>query len=457
MYARLTGFLLLSIGLVLGSLIAFGSDWPQFRGPGGSGVSDEKELPSEWSAEQNVKWKVEIPGVGWSSPIVWGDRVFITTAVSDKQAKPKPGGGFGGGKGGPGGGMGKGGGAPNQLYQFEILCLDRDTGKTLWKQTALEAKPRISTHTSNTFATETPATDGRFVFAYFGMNGLFCYDFNGKQIWKKDLGKFSMQNGWGSASSPVLDGDRLFIQCDNEEKSFLIALDKTNGEELWRISRNERSTWGTPIIWKNKKRTELVAVGNTVCSYDSASRKLLWELHLGGGQCSVSPVADEEMLYVGAGAGGGGGGGGGVLFAVKAGAEGDITPKRGESKSEGVAWSQTKAGLGMSSPLVYKGYVYVLERNGGLVNCFDAKTGKPAYAKERVTGARSFWASPWANNDKIFCPDEEGNTFVLKAGPEFDLIGKNSIREMVWSSPAAASESVFVRGVDHLYCIKREK
>lgn len=465
------GVLLLCAGFV--ALSSHAADWPQFRG-NGSGVSTEKEVPTEWAADKNVLWKTKIPGVGWSQPIIAGDKIFVTTAVTENQKNPSPGGGFGGGggfpKGGGGGGFGRGT-PPNVVYQFQILCLDRKSGDILWKETALEGKPKISTHSTNTYATETPVTDGEFVYAYFGMHGVYCYDLKGKQIWKKDLGSFSMMAGWGTAASPVLAGDRLIIQCDNDEKSFIVALDKKDGKEVWRMARTERSTWCSPIVWKNKQRTEVVAIGSKVRSYDPADGKLLWELNIGGGQCSVSPSADEELLYVGAGGGGMGGGGGkgppmggggfgvrgsgGALFAVNAGAKGDITPKSGETKSEGVTWSEPKAGLGMASPLVYKGYVYVLERNGGLINCYDAKTGKAAYTKERISGARSFWASPVAVNDKIYCLDDEGNTFVVQAGPKFEQLSKNSIKEMFWSSPAVSDGAIFLRGVDNLYCIKK--
>lgn len=482
------GVLFLCIGFA--ALTSTAADWTQFRG-NGTGVSSEKEIPDEWATDKNVLWKTKIPGVGWSQPIIVGDRVFVTTAVTENQKKPSSGGfgggggGFGkggpggGGKGGPGGGgFGKGGSPPNAVYQFQVLCLDRTSGKILWKETALESKPKIATHASNTYATETPVTDGKHVYAYFGMHGIYCYDMAGKQVWKKDLGSYQMMAGWGTAASPVLVDDKLIIQCDNEEKSFIVALNKKDGNELWRISRNERTTWCTPIVWKNKLRTEVVAIGSKVRSYDPADGKLLWELNIGGGQCSVSPGADEEMLYVGAGAGGmgggfggkgppggmGGGGGfgkgpggmGGGLFAIKVGATGDITPKSGEKSSEGVAWSEPRAGLGMASPLVYKGYVYVLERNGGMINCFDAKTGKAAYTKERISGARAFWASPVAIGDKIYCLDDEGSTHVVQAGPEFKQLSKNSIKEMAWSSPAIANGAIFLRGVDNLYCIKKE-
>src|SRR5262245_22969158 len=332
--------------VVLFPVVATASDSPQFRGPGGTGVFTEAKPPAEWSTDKNVAWKANIQGVAWSAPIIVGDKVIVTTAYSDKQSKPKAGmGPGGGGFGPPGKGGFGGGGAPKEKYQFKIVCLDRATGKVIWDKTAKEARPTIPTHATNTYATETPASDGEHVYAYFGMNGLFCYDLSGKEVWKKDLGSYSMQFGFGTGSSPVLDGDRLFIQCDNEQQSFLIALDKKDGKELWKADRREKSGWSTPFVWKTKDRTDIVAAGGQrVRGYDPATGKVVWELEVGGGQCSASPVGDSERLYVGVGTGGSGFGGGfggpkgggpkgggagraGTMFAVKAGATGDISLK----------------------------------------------------------------------------------------------------------------------------------
>src|SRR5438105_4115335 len=298
--------------LLLITAAAQAGDWPQFRGPGGSGLVADAKLPTEWSAEKNIAWKAKLDGYGWSSPIVWGDKVFVTTAVTENQQKPSggPGGGFGRPGGGPpgggqpkgdnppGGGQPKGGRGPggyggmnrppDKVFRFELYCLDRNTGKELWKKTAVEGKPRIPTQPSNTYASETPTTDGERIYAYFGMTGLFCFDMDGNQLWKQDLGAYPMQMGWGTGSSPALADGRLFVQCDNEEKSFIAALDAKTGKEIWREPRDERSTWATPYVWKNKQRTELVTAGSKkVRSYDPATGKLLWELGGVGGQSNA--------------------------------------------------------------------------------------------------------------------------------------------------------------------------
>ncbi len=589
-----------------------GDDWPQFRGPNGSATVADKQLPGQWGTDKNVAWKAKLPGYGWSSPIVWRDKVFLTTAFSEKQRKPQagfggpgefgggiPGGGApGGGRGGPGRfgrpqpgqlvptfmqsvlnltdeqkkkldelqkeaesklaklltdvqkkqlkdarenpqGRGPGGFVPPQLgqilqpseieslklsdaqkkdrenlqktvdaslakifndeqkkqikemadgfarggfggrqkppdavYKLELCCLDRASGEVLWTKTAYEGKPRIPTQASNTYATETPLTDGERVYAYFGMHGIYCYDLKGNLLWKKDLGSYSMAMGFGTGSSPALAEGKLFVQCDNEEKSFLVALDASTGDEKWRVKRTEKTGYSTPLVWKNKVRTEIVCLGSpTVRSYDPATGNQLWELGGMAGQAKASPVAGSELLYVGTGGGPGGmggrGGRGGApggfagngnrpLFAVKAGASGDITLKKGETSNKGVAWYQAKAGPQTASPLLYEGRLYILDERGGFLSCLDATNGEQVY-KERLTGARGFTSSPWAAGGKIFCLDDAGTTFIVQSGATFQILGKNTLEEMAWSSPAVASHALFLRTVDHLYCIQEKK
>jgi outer membrane protein assembly factor BamB len=498
MHVRLASF-----ALVLASAAAVAAraeDWPQFRGPTGAGLTDEQGLPTEWGADKNVAWKVPLPGVAWSQPIVVGDTIFVTTAVTENQPKPQAGGGgFGGGfggrgrgrggpppqdapppdadrapdasddappaedtqrprgrrpRGGPGGfGGGFGGRAdpPDVTYRWIVLCLDRSTGDVRWQQVAREAKPTIPIHQTNTYASETPVTDGKHVYAYFGMTGVYCYDLEGNLVWSKELGSFPMQFGWGTGSSPVLVGENLIVQCDNEQDSFLVALNKHTGDEVWRKPREEKSNWSTPYLWTNKLRTELIALGaNRVRSYDPLTGHVLWEMGGLNSACSATPVGDEELLYVGTA----GGFQPGPLLAVRAGAEGDITPASADELGPSVAWIAERGGPRMASPLLYQGCLYVLEQRGGIVACYDAAGGKLLY-RERLPEARGFTSSPWAYEGKVFCLDEGGQTFVLAAGPEFQLLGTNKLDEMFWSSAAVAGGNVLLRGVDHLYCIGR--
>lgn len=478
------------------------ADWTQFRGSDGSGVSAETKLPAVWTADKNVAWKVSVPGVAWSCPIVVGDKVFVTTAFAEGQPKPggggfggrpgggggPPGGGGGGrpGGGGPPGGYPGGRGGPDKVYTWKVVCLDKATGKELWAKPAAEGKPKYNTHNSNTFATETPVSDGERVYSYFAASGtVVAHDLAGKELWKKDIGAYPAQMNWGTSSSPTVYDGLLYIQCDNEEKSFLLALDARTGEQKWKEDRKgEKTNWSSPYIWKTKDRTDLVVGGNgKLRGYDPKTGKVIWELAIGGGQSNATPVGDSERLYFGTGGMGGGGGrpgggggppgggpggpGGGppggfpaqgpnagTLFAVKAGATGDITPKAGAKTSDGVAWSVPKAAPGAASPLVYDGLVYTLDRNGGQVGCYDARTGEQKY-KERIPNAGAFWASPWAYDGHIFCLDETGATHVLKAGPSFEVVRKNTLgKDVYWSSPAVAGGAVILRGVDSLVCVK---
>ena len=483
------------------------SRWPQFRGPDGLSLVSENHIPTEWSAEKNIAWKIAIPGTGWACPIVWEDKIFIATAVTENQPKPKAGGGRGpGGFGREGGGPGREGGGPGgpdrapggdgprpergatdgaqadgerpaggngpggegrprrgrggpggggrdnappqSVYRWELLCLDAKTGKEIWKKVALERKPTIPTHSTNTYASETPVTDGKHIFVYFGMIGLFCFDFDGNIVWQKDLGSYPMMNGWGTGSSPVLVDDHLVIQCDNEEKSFIVALDKKTGEEAWRKPRDEKSTWSTPFVWKHHGQTDIVALGGTkVVAYDPASGKETWELPGIGARCSSSPAATDDVLIFG---GGGGMRGSGPLLAI------NTKSVEGPSPKADIAWKKDNAGPPMASPLLYDGYVYVLEQRGGMISCHDAKTGEPAYYRQRLADARGFTSSPWASDGKIFCLDQDGKTYVIEAGPKFKLVGVNELDEMCWSSPAIAHDSLYLRTVDHLYCIRNQ-
>jgi len=434
------------VAQIIGGLLAL---WPAWRGDG-TGVSPEKRLPIQWSTSQNVRWRVSVPGYGWSCPVVAGDKVFLTTAICDKQTPPP--------RSGPGGGEE----APNKAFRWEVHCLDRLTGKTLWKQIAAEHKPRTGNHITNTYATETPVTDGERVYAYFGTAGVFCYDMAGKLLWSRDLGAYRVFANWGTSSSPAFDGERLFVLCDNEQQSFLVALDKKTGKDVWRVTRSERSTWSTPILWRNTKRTELVCMGSGYFrSYDPVTGRELWrcgsERSLpvntsggkgGSGGCKASPVAGRDMLYVGMSSKSRGQELG-PMWAIKAGGSGDIS-----KPNQHIAWFRNDAGPHFTSAVLDGERLYVFPpHNHGVLSCFDAKTGATIYA-EPLPGAAGFKASPCLFDGKIFCTDENGTTFVVEAGPKLKLLRKNSVNEMTWSSPAIAGGAIYLRTVGHLYCIK---
>lgn len=418
-------------------------NWPQFRGEQATGVATNSNLPTMWSATQNVAWKTTVPGFGWSSPVVWGDQIFVTSVVRDGEVEPpKKGLYFGGERPTP---------ATNTQH-WMVYSFDWATGRKLWDKQVHEGLPTTSVHLKNTYASETPVTDGERVYAYFGNVGLYCLDRAGKELWSKKFGQFKTRAGWGMAASPVLHKDRIFIVNDNEENSFIVALNKKTGEQIWRVEREEKSNWATPFVWENEKRTELVVPGRKrVRSYDLEG-KLLWEL---GGMSSIvipTPFAKFGLLYVCSGYVGDKNR---PVFAVRPGATGDISLKDGETSNQFIAWCEKTAAPYNPSPLVYGDLFYVLF-DFGFLSCRDARTGKEIYEKQRINldGTSGFTASPWAYDNKIFCLSEDGDTFVFQAGPEYKLIGKKSLGEMCMATPAIARDSLILRTASNLYRIK---
>lgn len=415
-------------------------NWPQFRGPNSNQIALENELPTEWSATDNLLWEYKLDGRGWSCPIVWGNQVFFTNAVLEDQSVLKP------------AQRGRRQENPDSaIYNFEVICLDIDTGKELWKKVAYHGLPKYKTHRDNNYAPETMVTDGKHVYAYFGMTGVYCYDMNGKLVWEKDLGNYPMQSNWGTSTSPLLYNNVLYMQIDNEEKSFLAALDAKTGNEKWRVDRDEKSNWGTPIIWKNSVRNELVVQGKKTRSYNPENGNLNWELDMGGGRNITSPVADGDMVFVANEKRRDGG----TLFGIKAGASGDISLKEGESSNEFVVWAVPESGIAMASPLVYDGLLYIIDRRRGQISCFEAASGKVVYQGTNIENAGAFWASPWAFDNKIYCLDEEGTTHVILAGREFKELGKNKLDDIFWASTAIAKSSYVFRGEKGIYCVRK--
>jgi outer membrane protein assembly factor BamB len=425
---------------------AFGqANWPQFRGPK-AGVVEDKVLPVTWSTTEHVAWVVDLPGRGWSSPIVWGDRVFVTTAVAQGDMEmPKKGLYLGGNRDTP----------SDKVHQWKVYCIDFNSGKVLWDVVADQGVPRFALHIKNSHASETPVTDGERVYAYFGNVGLFCYDFDGRPVWSRKWEPVKTRNYWGTAASPVLYQDRLYLVNDNDQKSFMVALDKKTGAEVWRVEREEKTNWVTPCIWENTQRTELITSGSSkVRSYDLTG-KLLWELKGTTSIAIPTPFAAEGLLYV---TGGYVGDPTRPLYAIRPGATGDISLQGDQTNNEFIAWCQKKAGPYNTTPIVYQGYVYVLLDRGTL-SCYEAKTGKEVYAGARIApGANAFTASPWANNGRLFCLSEDGDTFVIRAGPVeakgLSPLQCNKLQEMCMATPAAVRGSLIIRTLSKLYCIR---
>jgi hypothetical protein len=430
---RLTAAGLLFAAFAIARPSADTVNWPQFRGPGALGVGDGTRLPERWSATDNVAWKVEIPGHGWSSPVVWGDRVFVTSVVSVTDIEP------------PKKGLYFGGERPASTaeHRWMVYASDWSTGRIVWEREAYRGVPPGPRHLKNTYASETPVTDGERVYAQFGNVGLFCYDLNGTPVWSRRWDAAPTRNGWGTAASPVLHNGRIYVVNDTDGRSFLTAIDAKTGKTVWEVERREGTNWATPFVWQNGRRTEIVTSGTgNVRSYDLNGR-LLWQLGPMSSIVIPTPFAKFDLLYVTSGYVGDRTR---PVYAVRPGASGEITVG-----SEFVAWHLPQGGPYNPSPLVYGEQYYTLF-DRGFFTAHDARTGKEIYGRVRIDPeAGAFTASPWAYNGKVFALSEDGVTYVIQAGPEYKLLGKNTLDEFTMATPAIARDSLIIRTATKLY------
>ena len=442
--------LIMLVAAVAGGLSALGApasetNWPQFRGSNAQGVSPSAKPPEHWSATDNVEWKAAIPGRGWSSPIVWGDHVFLTTAVNSGESEP------------PKKGLYLGGERPNALrpeHEWKVICLDLASGKLRWEHVLHRGSPAGPTHLKNSYASETPVTDGERVYASVGGVGVFCVDFSGRELWSKPLEPHKMRAGWGTAASPVLHRDRLYLVNDNEEQSYLLALDKRSGKELLRVDRDEKSNWSTPCVWENEQRCEIVTAGSgRVRSYD-LDGKLLWWLKGMSSITIATPYADGGLLYVSSGF---------IvdrsrpIYAIRPGGSGDVSLPAGQTNNSCIVWCQPLAAPYNPTTLVYDGRLYVL-RDLGELSAFNARTGELLYDRQKLPQGLHFTASPCAANGRIFCLNEDGVTFVVRAGDRFELLQTNKLAEddMCLATPAIAGDRLLIRSAARLYCISQK-
>ena len=435
--SRITSFAL--VALFSFTTIGSAANWPQWRGPDGSGISTEKNLPIEWTPTKNIKWKTAIDGRGHSSPIVWGNKIFLTTAVEGEVV--------------PGAKavthMNEGQvflhpdsvGADHK-HTFKVMALDRNTGKILWETVAWQGTPYDNRHRKSSYASSTPATDGKLVYAFFGTEGLYAYDYNGKLAWKAQLGNLGTV-GMGTGTSPILFENLVIVQCDEEngESSFIVALDKKTGKEVFRTPRKVQVSWATPILVRTAKRAELITSGTEfVISYDPATGKELWR-HKGVESNAIpSPVANSDMVFLVAGFPAK------IAMAIKLGGSGDLTG------TPNVPWTYAKGTAYVPSPILYGDYLY-LTTDRGILTCIDAKTGEVKYEGGRIPIPATFTASPVAFDGKILMTSEDGDTFIVKAGPKHEILGTNSVGEALFASPAIADGRIFIRGEKNLYCI----
>lgn len=440
------------LGLVVTASLAdpAAAEWPQFRGPKGNGTAAPATIPLEWSETKNIAWKIPLPGAGWSQPVVFNGRIFVTSAVSDPPIRPKD---FSAGAKDPSSipGLTKRK-APDVTIDWRVIALDLQTGKTLWNQAALTGKPKYAIHPSNTYATETPAVDAHGVYAYFGATGtVAAFDREGQPLWKRELEASPTLQSLGTGSSPALFEGKLFIQSFHEERAFLVCLDTRTGGEKWRVTRDKAATsWSTPLVWRTPTRVEVVASGGQLMTgHDPETGKELWRVTGINVPGASSLTADRDRVYFGYRSPFGTT----PLYALRAGATGDQTPAAGEKAIKSEAWSRAGAAPGMPSPVAAGGYVYTL--NDNVLNCVDAATGEVKY-KERLPNLRSIAASPVAVGDKVIVLDENGKAVVLKAGPTLDLLGRGQLDDTFWASPALTGGTLLFRGIDHLYCIRQQ-
>jgi outer membrane protein assembly factor BamB len=419
------------------SVTAQSSDhWPQWRGPFFNGVA-RGDAPTTWSDTTNIKWRAQIPGRGHSTPVIWGDKIFLTTAVAtSKPAEAAT----------PAQGRGRESG-PQVEHRFEVLCLDRKTGKVIWQRTAKVATPHEGFHRAyGSFASNSPATDGKFVYASFGSRGVYAYDFNGKLIWEKDLNvQMKMRNAFGEGAAPLVVGNRLFLVFDQESESFMVALDKRNGKELWRAARDERSSWSTPFAIEHGGRTHVVVSATKVRSYDAESGKVLWESAGLGANVIPAPVYQNGTVYVMSGYRDP------KLMAIKLGKEGDI------SNSDAILWSHTRGLAYTTSPVLHDNKLYVVTDNG-MISVFNATSGEAHYAQTRFPKPYNIKASPVAANGKLYQATEDGDVVVMKLGEKFEILATNTLEDQVFiATPVIAGGEILLRGQNTLFCISEKK
>lgn len=411
-------------------------NWHQWRGPDASGVAIDAEPPVEWSEETGIQWKVDIEGLGNSTPIIWGDRVFVLTAIDTGRVQPgltppseQPKRKFGITY-------------PNTFYQYVVLCLDRRTGDELWRRVAAERVPEEGHHGDNSFATASPTTDGERLYVCFGSAGLYCYDLDGNLLWDWNPGSVKTRLSFGEGSSPVVYGDRLIFVRDQEEQSFIVALNAKTGKDVWRRDRDEPSGWSTPLVIERAGRTQVITNGKVrVRSYDLDDGELIWEC---GGQVSnvtPSPVADDNTVFCMSGYRGS------ALYALPLDQSGDLTD------SAAITWKKTRGTPYVPSPLLYGGRLYFNRSNSSAMTCLDAATGEEALEPVRLPGIRGLYASPVAAAGRVYFVGRRGTTLVLEHGTEFNVLAQNSLDDHFDASPAIVGDQLFLRGKSTLYCV----
>jgi outer membrane protein assembly factor BamB len=434
------------------------ANWPTWRGPLANGTAPQADPPVEWSESKNVKWKVKLPGKGTATPVVWGDKVFILTAIAaEKRAEPQPaepaaavsnpaanapaGGPGEGNRRRGGGGFGRGE-KPTEVHEFIVLCLDRKTGQTLWQKTAKQEVPHEGHHQDHGFASASPVTDGEVVLAYFGSRGLYCYDLAGNLKWSKEFGQMITRNGFGEGASPALHGNTVIVNWDDEtDNDFIVALDKRTGKELWKTPRNEATGWSTPFIIEHGGKTQVIVNASKARSYDLATGQELWSCGGIGSNPVPTPVAAGETVYLMSGHREPN------LKAVALGRSGDLTD------TDAVRWSHNKSTPYVPSPVLVGDALYFIQGNTGKLSAFDAQSGKPHFEAEQLEGIFGTYASLVTAKDRIYVLGREGKCVVLQHGPKIEILATNKLDDRTDASPVLIGKELLIRGREHLYCI----
>lgn len=453
---------LLASAAPLGTLAA-ADHWPTWRGPSGAGTAPGATPPLNWSETRNIKWKTPVPGLGFSTPIIWQDRIYLLTAIETTEEgparadattapAPRPRGGDANAKGpGPGGKDGKRGGrpggfgggpTPTKYHEFAVLALDRASGKIAWQKTARREVPHEGKHATNSFASGSPVTDGQRIYAGFGSRGYYCYDLQGNLLWEKDLGNMRTRGTFGEGSSPALAGDRLIVPWDHEDGSFVVALDAKSGRELWRQSRDEISNWSTPLIVEVDGRQQaIVAAARKTRSYDVQTGNVIWEASGLTDNVIPTPVIGHGMVYVTSGFRGN------SVQAIKLTAKGDV------SDTPAIVWSARKSTPYVPSPALSGNRLYLGKSNDAFLSCLNALTGEPFYQDQRLEGVRGLYASPVVANGHVYIAGREGLVMVIKDAPTFEVVATNQLDERIDASPVILGRELYLRGHQHLYCI----
>lgn len=411
------------ITILVNADFVFAQNWPQWRGPLATGAAPSGNPPVEWSEQKNIRWKINLPGISYATPVVWGNYIFVTTAIEPGPASNKP--------SGP--------------IKFVVIAVDRKSGKVLWERLAREEAPHEGTQQTSTWATSSPITDGERVYAFFGSRGLYCYTVEGNLLWEKDFGDMQIRNQFGEGSSPTLYKNRLIVNWDHQGQSFIVALDATTGKEIWRKNRDEETSWTTPLVVEVGGKAQIITTATSrVRTYDLATGDIIWEDAGLTANVIPSPVAADGILYMMSGHRGN------ALRAIRLSeAKGDI------SGSSAILWSYNQDTPYVPSPLLQGGLLYFLKSNQGILTCINTATGKPHYSNQRLEDIKSIYASPVGVKDRVYLLSREGVMMVISHGPKFSVIATNRLNDEFDASPVIVGDEIYLRGHKNLYCIAR--